>query len=195
MSTTRTARRDGSVRRRAVLVLPALAGALLLGACGGSDPASDARSDAEELAEAGVDQGTIDALEEAAAAPTPGSGPVADPVMVGECAGSMPDGVMASAVPAVDCAEPHRNEVYLSVPLDSLGSAYPGDDVLLDTADPACEAGFETYVGIPWLDSELYYRVLRPTEDSWRDGDHAALCLVFETDGQQHTGSVRGAAR
>ena len=199
MHTTLASHRGGPVRPRTALALAALAGALTLTACGGADPAADAAasiaSDAEELAEAGVDPEIIDALEEAAAAPMPGDGPVADPVQVGGCGGSMPDGVMASAVPAVDCAEPHRTEVYAAVPLDALGPDHPGDDAVYDAASPVCKDAFEEYVGIPWLDSELFYRVLAPTSESWADGDHTALCLVIETDGQEHTGSVRGTAR
>ncbi len=199
MSTTTRTRRTGPVRRSATLVLPALAGALLLTACGGSDPAADAAadvaSDVEELTEAGVDPDVIAALEEAATGPMPGDGPVADPVQVGECAGSMPDGVMAAAVPAVDCAEPHRTEVYASVPLDALGSDFPGADAVYDAASQICKDAFEEYVGIPWTESELWYRVLSPTPESWADGDHTALCLAFAADGDQHTGSVRGTAR
>jgi hypothetical protein len=197
--TTRPSRRRGPVRPRTALALAALAGALTLTACGGSDSTADAAadiaSDAEELAEAGVDPEVIDALEEAAAAPMPGDGPVADPVEVGGCAGSMPDGVAASAVPAVDCAEPHRTEVYAAVPLDALGADHPGEDAVYEAADPVCDEAFTAYVGVPFLESDLWYRVLQPTPESWADGDRTALCLVFDNDGQQHVGSVRGTAR
>jgi hypothetical protein len=95
-------------------------------------------------------------------------------------------------VSAVDCAEPHDNEVYALYEFD--GDSYPGEDAMSASADEGCEARFEGYVGIAYLDSALYFTHLTPTQDSWDTGDREIVCVLYELNTKLE-GSMEGAAR
>ena len=59
----------------------------------------------------------------------------------------------------------------------------------------ACHDTFETYVGIPYDQSQYDATTLTPTENSWAQGDHAITCFLMSKDGSQLTGSLKGAAK
>lgn len=87
--------------------------------------------------------------------------------------------------PVVDCGEPHDAEVYAVVE-----SAEPEFDIdaIEQEADLACYEAFESYVGLAWEDSSLYYSFVYPSSRSWDDGDRQIACLLI-VDGQ--TGSLK----
>ena len=111
---------------------------------------------------------------------------------VGDCFDDPTTGAEVSSVDAVDCAEPHDNEVYALYDYD--GDTYPGESEMSAAADEGCEARFEEYVGIAYLDSALYYTHLTPTQESWDSGDREVVCVLYEP-GEKLTGSMEGAAR
>jgi hypothetical protein len=105
-----------------------------------------------------------------------------DPVTEGE----------VSSVSAVDCAQPHDNEVYAVY--EYSGDSYPGEEAMSAAADEGCAAEFEDFVGIPYLESALYVTHLTPTQDSWDGGDREIVCVLSEP-GEKLEGSMEGAAR
>jgi hypothetical protein len=111
---------------------------------------------------------------------------------VGDCFDDPTSGGEVSSVSAVDCAEPHDNEVYALYDYD--GDSYPGEAAMSAAADEGCEARFEDYVGIGYLDSELYYTHLTPTQESWDEGDREVVCVLYLPE-EKLTGSMEGAAR
>ncbi|MET4583701.1 hypothetical protein ABIE21_003227 [Conyzicola nivalis] len=95
-----------------------------------------------------------------------------------------------SDLPAVPCAEPHDNEVFLL--FDLAGDEFPVDVDQL--ADDGCFAQFETFVGMPYETSVLDYFPIQPTVETWAEGDREVICSVFEPE-VQTTGTLAGAAR
>jgi hypothetical protein len=97
----------------------------------------------------------------------------------------------------VACTQPHEQEAYALVPyVDPSGatdaSAFPGDAALKTFADGACAEQYESYVGVDYRDSTLYFTYLNPSARSWQqDADRTTVCFVTTT-GQQLTKSVKG---
>jgi hypothetical protein len=120
-----------------------------------------------------------------------GSASVFD-LSVGDCFDDPSSGGEISSVDAVDCAEPHDNEVYALYDYD--GDSYPGEEAMSAAADEGCESRFEDYVGIPYFDSELFSTHLTPTQESWDRGDREVVCVLYEPE-EKLTGSMEGAAR
>jgi hypothetical protein len=120
-----------------------------------------------------------------------GSASVFD-LSVGDCFDDPVSGSEVSSVDAVDCAEPHDNEVYALYDYD--GDEYPGEEAMSAAADEGCEARFEDYVGIGYFESELYYTHLTPTQESWDEGDREVVCVLYEPEAKLE-GSMEGAAR
>ena len=93
----------------------------------------------------------------------------------------------------VRCREPHQAEIYDVVQLpQQRGAAFPGSQVA-QQARRQCRARFETFVGIPWTASELEFATLRPTAESWDEGDRAIVCALFRPDGKDLEGTTRNA--
>jgi hypothetical protein len=186
-------------RRPTPLFLLALAaGALTLGACSDEDPPGWL----EDLA--------ADTATTTTVAPPPTSVPPttvagsddADTAVLelakGNCLVEAPftegQPVEVVSVATVHCAEAHQAEVYAVVQLPQARSEpFPGGRLAAEARDQCLER-FEAFVGLPWTSSELEFVALRPTEQSWREGDRAILCVVFRPDGADLEGSVRGEA-
>lgn len=113
-------------------------------------------------------------------------------LVVGDCTGDIAEGGVLTELDAVPCTEPHEAEAYASIDMDE--GDYPGDETVQAQADEACLAEFETFVGLPYDDSELFSTYLTPTEESWAEGDREILCFVYE-EGGGTTGSLVDAAR
>jgi hypothetical protein len=97
------------------------------------------------------------------------------------------------SLPTVDCEKPHRAEVYDVVRLPQpRGEPFPGD-ALVARARQVCLDRFEAFVGLPWTASELDFVALRPTEESWAEGDRAIACVLFRPDGKDLEGTALGA--
>lgn len=128
---------------------------------------------------------------------TPPAGPEDTDVFdisLGDCMNEMDStSDSISEVPKIDCAEPHDYEVYHVEDITESG-AFPGEDEVISTADTMCEAAFEGFVGIPYLDSALYYTTMYPTAEGWAAGDREVLCLIYEPDTQVEN-TLAGSAR
>ena len=99
---------------------------------------------------------------------------------------------------AVPCDEEHTMEVFaLPVWPDTESDVFPGSNQLSDFADAACLDEFFGYVGIDYVDSELFFSYLLPTLSGWNDADppdRQVVCVIV-TDGEPLTGSVRDSRR
>lgn len=175
--------------RRCLAAAVVLAAGAVLAGCGDDGP------DAE---------GTTTTAAATTAPPTPG--PTSDGVAVGwaelsagDCFDIVDDPDAADlAVWRIDCADPHRYEVYDVVDLDievPVGGGYPGADVIRGRAEELCVERFEAFVGVRWTVSELDLEVWWPSENSWGRGDSSAICAVMELSGEPMTGTRRGAGR
>lgn len=102
---------------------------------------------------------------------------------------------MARAAWLIDCAEPHRFEIYADFDFagdhSGRGAAYPGVPVVQDQAERRCYDAFEAFVGVRWSISDLDIRTWWPTQVSWDNHDRGILCAVVATDGSALRGSQR----
>ncbi len=88
------------------------------------------------------------------------------------------DADFVEKVETVDCTQPHDFELF-ALPRYSGDGEYPGEVALFDWADEQCWASFESYVGVPFDQSELYFANMIPTEESWEQGDRHANCMLM----------------
>jgi hypothetical protein len=103
-----------------------------------------------------------------------------------------------SELTEVDCDEEHAQESYAVVEYtaDEGDSAdtFPGDDALAKFADGACAGEYGKFVGVDYLDSELFYTYLLPSARSWEDDDRSVVCFVTSA-GEPLQGSAKGTKR
>ena len=92
-------------------------------------------------------------------------------------------------LPTVDCAEPHDAEVYYVE--DLAGEELPAD--LTTQVEDICYDQYEPFIGGPYEESDYWISSISPTFDSWEAGDRQVACLVVGDDGEQLTGSLKGA--
>ena len=96
-------------------------------------------------------------------------------------------------VETVPCSEPHSEEIYAVVPLPE--GDFPGDEAVAAQADKACTAEFESFVGLPYEESVLYYNYLYPyDEQSWNGGYRWVTCSIYDPAGDT-TGTLADANR
>lgn len=88
---------------------------------------------------------------------------------------------------AVDCSQPHDNEVYAVLTLPD--GAFPGVGDIAVIADEGCLTAFPGYVGEDYLESDYFASYLAPSAGSWEDGDRTIVCFLFD-DAQQLTAPV-----
>jgi hypothetical protein len=103
-----------------------------------------------------------------------------------------------SELTELDCDQEHAQESYAVVEYVAEGSqtpdTYPGDDALAKFANGACAGEYGKYVGVDYLDSELFYTYLLPSARSWDDDDRSVVCFVTSA-GEPLQGSVKGSKR
>ena len=96
---------------------------------------------------------------------------------------------------AVPCDEPHDNEAYFKFELAGEDDAFPGEDAVTEQGSERCLEEFEPFVGIDYESSELDADpYLRPTAESWEQGDREIVCVVYNADLSPMTGSAKGSA-
>lgn len=98
-----------------------------------------------------------------------------------------------STLKVVSCHKPHTQEVFALVQ-DHAGSNYPGASALQTFANAGCLQHFQSYVGVAYEDSSLFYTYLLPSVRSWSAGDRTVACVITTT-GQPLNASVRGSKR
>jgi hypothetical protein len=97
-------------------------------------------------------------------------------------------------VEAIPCSEAHENEVFV-VTNYVASNSYPGGFELFDFADQFCLTAFDTFVGMAYEDSLLDFGYFYPSEEGWAEGDKAITCVLYDLNGANLTGSMRGTAR
>ena len=93
-------------------------------------------------------------------------------------------------LPVVDCSEPHDAEVFALA--DSALEAFD-KDALFTEAEGYCYGQFESYVGLPYEESVIYFTTLVPSSDGWDAGDRALICLLVSDVNGDNTGSLKDA--
>jgi len=113
---------------------------------------------------------------------------------VGDCTNEDLSGEVGE-VDTVDCADSHTAEVFAL--FDISGDEFPGTTDVQSQATEGCNGDrFESYVGTPYEESEIYTTYLVPTESTWNDADdRTVICLAVTQDGSASEGSVEGANR
>lgn len=87
-------------------------------------------------------------------------------------------------VPVVPCDEPHDGEVVSVADAWPADAPYPGDDAVVDDWLARCEQDFRSYVGTPWLESELDVTGWFPLDETaWAEGDRQVGCVVYDPAG------------
>lgn len=88
------------------------------------------------------------------------------------------------SVEGVPCTQAHSSQAYAIFDLTGFSDAYPGLAAFEEQAYEGCYERFQSFVGIPFEQSELYLGYLWPTEDSWADlDDREIVCLLGPESG------------
>ena len=91
------------------------------------------------------------------------------------------------------CDEDHQLEV-VGIVIAADGD-FPGRDALDAVAEDRCGEQFAGYAGIELDESRFDLRHLRPSAESWDEGDREIMCMVQEGSGGTLSVSVRGRRR
>ncbi|GIG29069.1 septum formation family protein [Cellulomonas marina] len=87
-----------------------------------------------------------------------------------------------ASVPTVPCDQAHDSEIYAATEMTD--ETYPGDETVASAADEFCYGEFESFVGLPYEDSVLYFSAMYPSPESWELGDdREILCVVVDEAG------------
>jgi hypothetical protein len=114
--------------------------------------------------------------------------------------------VQLSTLKETPCTKPHTQEAYAVVKYESsgggapsvastgvtLGTSYPGGDVLTTFAQGVCAQRYGPYVGVDYLDSKLFFTYLLPSARSWTQADDRNVICFVTTTGATLTSSVKG---
>jgi hypothetical protein len=95
-------------------------------------------------------------------------------------------------VPTVDCVYSHDSEITQVGQLPF--SSSPDEYELWEFLDTKCFENFESYVGLPYQDSNLEFGWFTPTEKEWERGDRTFHCVISGLDGPL-IGSVKNLAQ
>ncbi len=124
-----------------------------------------------------------------------GGGLGAFALQVGDCF-NIPEEELIQSLEAVPCGQPHDAEAYASFNQSGRGLEWPGQDIVSDASDWGCYDRFETFVGLPWDNSEFDYWFLEPTRESWEENnDREVTCALTNFDGSKLVGSMANANR
>jgi hypothetical protein len=117
---------------------------------------------------------------------------------VGDCFDDTAEDLI-NEVEVVPCEGPHDNEVFAIFDHPAgADEAFPGEELETYT-DEECTSAFEEFVGTPYDQSALYYFPIRPTEETWDQGDREIVCALYgvddNTDPIKIEGSMQGSNR
>ncbi len=110
-------------------------------------------------------------------------------ITVGECVGSMTEGVVIQ-VEKVPCNKPHDWEAFADKTLADT-EEFPGTEKLDEETERFCSEEFATFVGIDLAESKLEVQYLIPTKLSWDVGDRKIVCMAGAED-LQVSGTLKG---
>lgn len=118
----------------------------------------------------------------------------AEDLAVGDCFDSEGDEI--AEVDAVPCDQSHTYEVYALVEHKGGADAeFPGDDALNTKAEQLCLPPFEEHVGTDYDSSELFITTIKPSAETWPDGDRTTICSLGMEEGAPLEGSQRDSGR
>ena len=98
-------------------------------------------------------------------------------------------------VTVIECELPHTYEAFAIFDHEAaIDAPYPGDEVLLEYADSACQPYFEEYVGIAYPDSQYWITSVTPSRQTWEEGDDREIvcALKLGEEAEETTGSAEG---
>jgi hypothetical protein len=101
-----------------------------------------------------------------------------------------------SNIPLVDCAEEHDSEFFFAY--DMTEAEYPGDEATRTQAEELCTGEeFTDFVGVEYLESDIYVGHLYPTQQSWDQfDDREIICYVTTSSTDEMvTGTLQGSNR
>lgn len=117
---------------------------------------------------------------------------------MGDCYDPAPDESQRTIIALlVDCAGPHKYEVYAAPTYNEPGKSspaaeYPGDSDLRNFAEERCYEQFRPFVGRKWSSSRLDMETWYPTAGSWyRERDRNILCVLADRDFADLIGTAR----
>lgn len=105
-------------------------------------------------------------------------------IEAGDCLNLPSESNQVQSVEGVPCSQAHSAQAYAIFDVVGFGDAFPGSAAFDEQADEGCYERFESFVGAPYEDSELYIQTLEPTEASWTEiGDREIVCLLVLESG------------
>jgi hypothetical protein len=112
---------------------------------------------------------------------------------VGDCANDTTS-AQAGGTDAIDCAEPHRYEVYAVLThSEARGAAYPGDQAVQKDERKRCGDAFTDFVDVGPDDSPtLKFVWAGPNQETWNDGERNFQCVLLARSEEMLTGSMKG---
>ena len=115
-------------------------------------------------------------------------------VQEGDCVNFPEDDTAIQSFDAVACEEPHDGEIYELFDITGFDE-YPGDAEISTQAGEGCRSAFESFVGIDYDSSVLFFTFLSPSQGTWNDfDDREVICIITPAEGEpQLTVSVEGA--
>ena len=113
---------------------------------------------------------------------------------VGDCFAEPQNTEEVFSIETLPCSEPHSEEVYAAVTIPEGDDDFPGFRAIDAQAEKLCIAQFEVFVGRPYVESELDFLFITPSEESWGDGDWEILCTVHDPAGDT-TGTLANSNR
>jgi hypothetical protein len=117
-------------------------------------------------------------------------------ISVGQCFATPPQESELTDLQSVPCDGPHRQEAYALLdyqqPAGVQGDAYPGDALLSNYANATCAESFESYVGVSYLNSSLYFTFLIPSARGWQESDDRTVVCFATTTGEELSSTVKG---
>ncbi len=114
-----------------------------------------------------------------------------DDLEVGECF-NLPDGPIVR-VDVVGCSTPHNRELFARLTLPD--GSWPGEAEIKSTGLSKCGDRFAEYVGSEHGASVYTYQSIRPTEETWADGDRLVACAIKTRDDKPMRVRARGSGR
>lgn len=106
---------------------------------------------------------------------------------VGQCLADVPTGTRVSSLNTTGCEQPHAGEIVAVLTMPD--GSFPAESVLKRYKDK-CRDALSSYSSTAMQDPNVDLAVMPPSEESWRHGDRAMVCIATFTT--KRTGSIKG---
>lgn len=105
-------------------------------------------------------------------------------IEVGDCLNLPSELNQVQSVEGVPCTQPHNAQAYAHFDLIGFGDAFPGSAAFEEQTVEGCYERFQSFVGISYEQSELYFTALEPTKEGWVElDDREITCLLVPESG------------